>query len=459
MVCPTNSWSSGHGATMCQCLGGYYRENESDLSSACRPVPRIDASRLDVYYVNEDKVNISLVPPSTIDSTGSNVRVELKCFSCSSRGYFRDECDQSCFISSSTSMWLVILNNNNNHKNSNLQQPTRVKIQIRQELNGRELARSAVYLTLAEKPALNERVTCEAKDVMSMADMMTTSLLFKSLGLVSPPKIMNHHRLVKSPSPSSSSSSVTCLNISLDLSHQLAALYPNIQQHNLIEKVRTGRLVKFNAYALLAVNDYHLIPAVSSVGASTGGSNGYAFDPSLPMATTAASNKHFERLDLSVQQTASSPDTLKNLILNTNGVGSVYSLLVCNNLDDIERVRLELRFSRGDRASTTTTSNGSNNNNNDAVGGDMLDVYAIDLKLLDVCLKNGALKLMRQYDDHSSSASSSSLIHSLKNSLSDNQSSSTVSASSHFKVHVLLPITLSFLFVTAVILLALFVRR
>jgi hypothetical protein len=34
--CPTNSWSSKPGATQCDCLSDFYRENESTLSQGCK---------------------------------------------------------------------------------------------------------------------------------------------------------------------------------------------------------------------------------------------------------------------------------------------------------------------------------------------------------------------------------------------------------------------------------------
>lgn len=417
MPCPANSWSSVHAATSCQCLSGHYRENESDLSSPCVAVQRIDSSRIEVTFINEEKVNISIV-----DSIESNVRVELKCFSCaptvlgqsaSVRVYGRDEaeaCDQSCFISSSSNNWLVLFGKRSNNVRS------RIKLFVRQEINGRELAKSFVYLSLNERLA-EQRLTCEAKEVEVDAIISPSkSLLFKSLGVI--PKVIHHRK------------STTCLNVSLDLAYQINSLFG---QHDLMSKIRAGRLHKFNVYGLLVSSDYHLIPA---------GVNGFGLEveSSLPMATTATSSKSYQLLDLGHQFLAT--ETIKELVLN----GSVYSFLLCSHLEEIERVRIELKFRPSDDQDKSD---------------DRLDVFSIDIKLFELCFKNGLnSKLIRQFGDGFLDVANHSIM-SLKNPLSERSlnGAADAAAGSNLKVHVLLPITLSFLFVTAVILLTLFVRR
>lgn len=110
ITCPHNSWSNGPGSTNCQCLSNHYRENESDLPSSCMPIHKIGSNHLEIAFINEEKLNIS-INRAALGLSQSNIKTELKCYSCISRSYsfyYRDECDQSCFISSSSSNWYVL---------------------------------------------------------------------------------------------------------------------------------------------------------------------------------------------------------------------------------------------------------------------------------------------------------------------------------------------------------------
>ena len=404
LACPENSWSSISGATSCQCMGGYYRENESDLSSNCIAIRRIDSSSLQVTLVTEERVNISI---PTLTTATSNVQIDLRCFICSPHNYgfyYRDECDKSCFVASSGPNWLTIVNKTGAR--------SRIKIEIKQLLNSKELSRSVVYVGLNEKPLIDGDVISEPKETEPK------NLLVKSLKL---PKVINHR-----------SKPTTCLNLSINLNQQLNSIF---LQHDLIEKVRSNRLAKFDIYTLMVSNDYHLIPV---------GNN----EP-----PTTKSYQRLETADYSL-------DLLKSLILNST---ASYSFLLCNSIDEIEKVRIELGFRRnavdlGEDVVVVAEEN------------DRFDIYSIEGKLFDMCVKNPLnSKFVRQFGDlhlfdYSNSNHSASLMASLKNSLSErslnpNGSSSSDVASSNFKIHFLLPITLSFLLVTAIILLALFVRR
>lgn len=309
---------------------------------------------------------------------------------------------------------MVILNKSSNSKNN------KIKLVAKQDLNGHELSKSTIYLSLNEQEkqidalaALNpkEKILCEFKEA-ELDSMNTNTLLFKALGVMPKP---TQHR-IKS----------TCFNISINFPHELASLF---SQHDLIEKIRANRLISFNIYAFVVSSDYHLIPA--SAGEHQIQNDLYK--------KQLNSNKNYVKLD-----GIESNEHLKNLILN----GSFYSFLVCNNLDEIEKLKIELRFkcdeSLGDQVD------------------DKLEVYLIDLKMFDLCFKNTMnSKLIRQYGSgiDSFSGGNQSLM-SLKNSLSERSlNSNNGSSTSNFKVHVLLPITLSFLLVMIFIMFALFIRR
>jgi hypothetical protein len=101
MPCPDNSWSSKLGADKCECQNGYFRESELDATTDCKPIKEITATNLNIVYVDDEKINIS-ISRLNLDLS-SNIRIDLQCFECILGG--SDCISNNCIIDRSSNDW------------------------------------------------------------------------------------------------------------------------------------------------------------------------------------------------------------------------------------------------------------------------------------------------------------------------------------------------------------------
>lgn len=364
-------------------------------------IPKLDSSHLDLTHINEDHVNMS-INRASLGLSNSNIRLTIECFTCSANEYStsrREQCDQACSTVSSANGWMVMTNK---HTVRNV----KVKLIIRQQLPGKELARTILYLNLNQEVKqldTNVHVRCELNE--------------------------NERKS-------------RCLNVSINLQHELTSLFGSEQQ--LANKLKSNADVRIDIYALVINNDYHLIPVGN--------------DPSAVQPA-----RHFVKLD-----PIESMDTLRAILFNN----SVYSLLICNSPYELDKLKFEFTFrehiySDVDSGEQLFDELARTNNlfTNKNFNLNKLDSYTIDVKLFQLCLMNSLNdKLIKKFFgfNYNSELNNQTLM-SLKNSLSErsinpNGADSNLNGS-NFKTHVLLPVLLSFCFVTFFILFAVFIRR
>jgi hypothetical protein len=425
LPCPENSWSSRLGSNRCECLTNYYRENELDILSACHEIQEIGAHNLNIEFIADDKFNITL-DRENLDLSKS-IQTEFKCFQCaataSKSSQFRDECELNCFVTNIANDWIVVSN-----RAGAVQ--SKLKLLIRQRLNDRELIRSTVFIYLNQEKHSNlaaigtvSPVTSKNGKAVSMIlndqKTSTKNIICDKLSKSDSHKL-NVNYLKKN-------SHGQCLNISVNLAAELNSLFT---RQDLINKIKTTHIFQTRVYAILANNDYQLLPLSSNYHLNTNLNN---------------QNEIFVKLN-----PINSID-IKNFILN----GSHYPILACN-LNEADKLKIEFSF----RNKFDTSASSSATNNGQINDWRLFDIYTIEVKLNEVCnfakepaadgLNNYPLDLLTlmSLSNNPNPLSLGANSGSMKN---DNQNS--------LKFNVFLPVLLSFIFVLFFILTAVFIRR
>jgi hypothetical protein len=103
LPCPQKSWSFVDGAERCECLSEFYRENENDLDIECRSVNPIRIKNIDLVFLDEEKLNISINRNSL--EMNSAIKTEIKCLVCNKSILVKEECEKNCLISSFSNDW------------------------------------------------------------------------------------------------------------------------------------------------------------------------------------------------------------------------------------------------------------------------------------------------------------------------------------------------------------------
>ena len=86
-------------------MNEFYRENESAPGKDCKPIRAVLAKDLNVRFLNDEKINISLSHLKLAEMAGSSIRAELKCAACSQVNLLSEACEADCFVSSSSDEW------------------------------------------------------------------------------------------------------------------------------------------------------------------------------------------------------------------------------------------------------------------------------------------------------------------------------------------------------------------
>ena len=204
-------------------------------------------------------------------------------------------------------------------------------------------------------------------------------------------------------------SKLFCFNMTLDLNEEFKTFYPS---HNLKNKINLMSDFQFRVYASVASSDFLLIPS----GVQT--------------------NKNLLKqnyLLLNIVENLS----VKNLILDDMTLPMHY----CNLLE-IESLRLEFSFKSNINADHT--------NNYQMYDSNNVEIFTIDVDISRVCARKKAslLENLQYFSNQPVLAEATNTKQ-----IDDNNSTQSM------KVHVVLPIILSFFFVTFFILIAVFFRR
>lgn len=379
MSCPLKSWSFKDASSKCECLNEFYRENESDHSSHCKQIQTITFKNINLNYLNEEKLNIS-IDRSSLDLSPS-IRTEIKCFVCQNKS--ATNCNTNCLISSVSSEWIVLLISKTNSEQN-------VKLVITQKMNQLILIKSDLFINLNQMKHTSNKQSINSGTILLNLnqDYLKSSIKCE---------------IFQDISAKNNANSPICSNMTIDLITELERIY---SRYNLVERIKAAEHAQLKIYALLLINnnnnnnDYQLIPNESK-----------------------SSSSYYVQLR-SIENL-----NLKHIISSKNN--SNIPILICN-VFEIESIKLEINFKP---VSFSNYEEEDNNNNNDETNS--LDMFTIEIKLSNHCFKreiNTDLKEAQKLENY--------------------QHNST-----NFKVHVILPVLLSFFLVSTLIVIALFIRR
>lgn len=346
LKCPANSWSFRSGQTRCKCQHEFFREIHTDYSTDCTPTVQLTDTNLNVQFIKQDRLNISI----SRHQLNPKINVKLRCDNNLCRNKLLNNSDE----------WLII---DNTVKPRFFKQMYQFKFV--QTVNEQFLTESTASLNL-------NQARHENKNMFETNGIKCN--LFENTFL-------------------HSSKSALCANISINLKTELTKFYSHLNIYNL-------NTAKLNVFALFKDRNFRLIPSHQKIS---------AIDTSDFIHLRKIENQH-----------------LQGLIRNN----SVFTMLVCN-LVDIEYMKLEL-----------------------SVVGKSLDVYTVDFSLEDHCPRVDTFLMKKNLILTTKSKQKvSSAIEKLAAPDKDD------SMASNLKVHVILPIILSFFMVTMLIFIAVFFRR
>jgi hypothetical protein len=440
-------------------MSNYYRENELDILSSCREIQQIGAHNLNLEFTADDRLNI------TVDrerlGLATAIQTEFKCFQCPAAALtaasaaaqqklsqFRDECEVNCFVASSSNDYIVVAASRSTA--SSVAQSAKLKLLIRQRLNDRELTRSTVFVYLNQErhSAVNANPAAKVNGMsISILNDKTRTSGVKSVLCERLSKIEGQSGRRESP-PTSTISFLNknggggqCMNVSVNLAAELTALFA---KHDLVNKIKSTHMFQARVYALLANNDYQLLPG-----------NGFQQSSGINMN----SNNQNEQI---VKLNPVDSMEIKNFIFNA----SHYPILVCN-VNEGDRLKIELSFRNKFDTTASLSDASATASLNDWRS---FEVYTIDVRLNEVCnfardgmssnadgLGNYPLDLLTLMSLGNNPNPLS--LGATSGNIKSGEGNAAAAAAASLKFNVFLPVLLSFVFVLFFILTAVFIRR
>ena len=294
---------------------------------------------------------------------------------------------------------LVLLNTKNTKKSA------KFKFLITQKLatSGLELATSAVYLHLDQRIySTNSNTNTGEFSATSRAtttERVSCKTFYKN-------DYSTHNQHSKS----------LCLNMSVNLNAEFKQYYPS---QSLRSRIKTTNGFNFRVYASVINSDFQLIPSNMHTNAKNG-----LLKPNY--------------IQLNMLESAS----VENLIANE----APLPVYFCNLLE-MESLKLEFTFK-------------SNRNANQKYDTNKMELFTIDYKLANVCTQKKAIVSDNTLQYFSNQPVLAAVTDDTTNNAKRRfDQTYDVNSTPSLKVHVILPIILSFFFVTFFILVAIFFRR
>jgi len=282
--------------------------------------------------------------------------------------------------------------------NKNTEINLRIKLVISQNTKEKALVKSNLFINLNQaKHSYNKKQTFSSIPQLNQD--------FHKLSAIHCEIIQNLDFPVNSNSP-------ICSNISIDFITELERIY---SKYNLIERIKLADHVQLKIYALFTnSNHYQLIKNENS-----------------QIKSSFIQLRLVENLNL------------KHIVSSKNN--SIIPLLLCN-LYEIDTVKLEISFELNPISNVNDNYEDESVNisiNDEEINSNSLDLFAIEVKLSNNCVKKeDSSQFQRDFIDTNTQ-----------------KMENIQSSSSNYKVHIVLPIVLSFFLVSMVIIVTVFLRR
>lgn len=431
LPCPENSWSSRSASTKCECVTNFYRQTDTDIQSQCHQIQEIAAHNLNIDFLTEDKMNISLDRVSL--DLDRSIQTEFKCFQCGSSRtqQFKDDCDTNCLVNGISNDWIAVSNRFSLTSNDGgvssppiPPQQSRFKLLIRQRIRDKELIRSTVFIHLNQiKHKTNTAAAANKESIQTSVQCQPIDSTH-----IKPKNRLNY---LKQDTPTTS----TCWNVSLLLDSAF-----NTSNH-LIQKIKSSHLFTAKFYATTSL----------SSPVSTSAPNGNDYYTLIPASNAPRVESMTKLSGIDVME-------IKTAILTK----SMYSVFVCN-LNEMNRLRVELSFrNRFDPSSLKSDVN--------FFDWKSYEIYTVDVRLSDWC-DLGQMSFDSKYapidwsliktlkDSATERGSSSSSAAHITNSQANFNENNDSARSNSLRFNVFLPVLLSFFFVLFFILTAVIIRR